>query len=245
MKVKPLIVSHLAILFLLGTFLWPATFSLWQSLDTYIFKALNHTLEGHPWVQVFWAFVNHKKADLVEDLVFLIFFIIGIRAAPKEKRLRRTAEFIFCILLAGALIYFVNRTFLKNHILIPRESPSLVVTPCVRLSEEIPWMVVKDETVDSFPGDHATTLLLFSITYTFFAGRRLGIYAILYVIFRMLPRLIVGAHWFSDIAVGSGCLALFFLSWALCTPFHSWFIDRIEKMLNLLRRSHEIEKNSL
>ena len=244
MKWKSLFLVHLAIFFLLGSFLWPATFAWWQTLDISIFKVLNHTLEDHPWAQVFWTLVNHRKADLVEDAVFLLFFILAIRAAPKEKRIRRTAEFIFCILIAGSIIYSVNRTFLREHALLPRESPSLVVTPCVRVSKEVPWLIVKDETVTSFPGDHATTLLLFTVMYTFFAGRKLGTYAALYAIFRILPRLIVGAHWFSDIVVGSGCLVLFFLSWALCTPFHTWIIDRIEKILTF-RRPHEIEKNSL
>jgi len=244
MKWKPLLLSLSAIILLLGSFLWPATFALWQSLDTAIFKSLNHTLEGHPWVQVFWALINHRKADLVEDAVFLLFFILAIRAAPKDKRIRRTAEFIFCIILAGSLIHFVNRTFLNHHVLIPRESPSLVVTPCVRLSQEVPWMIVKDETVASFPGDHATTLLLFAVLYSFYAGRKLGVYAAIYAIFRILPRLIVGAHWASDIIVGSGCLALFFLSLALCTPFHTWIIDRIEKILTF-RRINEIEKDPI
>ncbi len=243
MKWKPLLLCHLAIAVLLSSFLWPPTRIIWQSFDTAIFKFLNHTLEGHPWVQVFWAFVNHKKADLVEDAIFLLFFILAIKAAPKEKRLRRAAEFIFCIALAGSLIYYVNRTFLREHVLIPRESPSLVVTPCVRLSDEVPWLLVKDETIASFPGDHATTLLLFSVLYTFFAGRKLGAYACLYAIFRTLPRLIVGAHWFSDIFVGSGCLVLFFLSWTLCTPFHTWIVDRIEKILLLGRRQNEVEKD--
>jgi len=236
MKWKPLLLSFSAIILLLGSFLWPTTFALWQSLDTTIFKFLNHTLESHPWVQVFWALINHKKADLVEDAIFLLFFIVAIRAAPKEKRIRRTAEFIFCLLLAGSLIYFVNRTFLRNHALLPRESPSLVVTPCIRLSKEVPWLIVKDETVTCFPGDHATTLLLFTVLYTFYAGRKLGTIAALYAIFRILPRLIVGAHWTSDIIVGSGCLVLFFLSLALCTPFHTCIIDRIEK---ILRSNHE------
>ena len=244
MKWKPLLICLCSALLLLSSFLWPVTFALWQSLDTAIFKFLNHTLEGHPWAQVFWACVNHKKADLVEDAVFLFFFILAIRAAPTEKRIRRTAEFIFCIVIAGSLISFVNRTFLRSHVLIPRESPSLVVTPCVRLSQEVTWMLGKDETVTCFPGDHATTLLFFAALYTFFAGRRLGIYASLYALFRILPRLIVGAYWASDIIVGSGCLVLFFLSWALCTPFHTWMIDRIEKILRF-RRPYEIEKDPL
>ncbi len=244
MKWKPLLLCFASILFLLGSFLWPVTFALWQSFDTAIFKFLNHTLEGHPWVQVFWAVVNHRKADLVEDAIFLLFFILAIRAAPKEKRIRRTAEFIFCILLAGALILFVNRTFLRSHVLIPRESPSLVVTPCVRLSQEVPWMIVKDETIACFPGDHATTLLLFTVLYSFYAGRKFGAYAALYAVFRILPRLIVGAHWASDIIVGSGCLVLFFLGLVLCTPAHLWCIDRIEKILTF-RRNHEIEKDPI
>jgi membrane-associated phospholipid phosphatase len=105
-------------------------------------------------------------------------------------------------------------------------------------------MIVKDETVACFPGDHATTLLLFTVLYSFYAGRKLGAFAALYAIFRILPRLIVGAHWASDIIVGSGCLVLFFLSLALCTPFHTWTIDRIEKILTF-RRTYEIEKDSL
>ncbi len=243
MKWKPLLLCHLAIAVLLGSFLWPATRALWEIFDIAVFKFLNHTLVGHPWVQVFWAFVNHKRVDLVEDAVFLLFFILAIKAAPKKNRLRRSAEFLFCILLAGSIIYFVNRTLLRNHVLIPRESPSLVVAPCIRLSEEVPWLLVKDETIASFPGDHATTLLLFTVLYTFFAGRKLGFYALLYAVFRILPRLIVGAHWFSDVVVGSGCLVLFFLSFALCTPFHTWMIDRIEKFLNLWRKKHEVQKD--
>ncbi len=244
MKWKPLLICLSSALLLLGSFLWPVTFQLWQSLDTAIFKFLNHTLEGHPWAQVFWALVNHKRADLVEDVIFLLFFILAIRAAPKEKRIRRTAEFIFCIIIAGSLIYSVNRTLLRSHALLPRESPSLVVTPCVRLSQELPWILIKDETITCFPGDHATTLLLFAVLYTFFAGRRLGIYASLYAIFRILPRLIVGAHWASDIIVGSGFLVLFFLGWVLCTPFHTWMINRIEKILTF-RRPYEIEKDPI
>jgi membrane-associated phospholipid phosphatase len=243
MKWKLLFLCFAAIFFLLGTFLWPPTFALWQRFDTAAFKFLNHSLEGHPWTQIFWAAVNHKKADLVEDGVFLLFFILAIYTAPQEKRMRRTAEFIFCVLLAGCLIYFINRTLLRSYTLIPRESPSLVVTPCVRLSKEVPWMIIKDETTTCFPGDHATTLLLFSVLYSFYAGRKLGTIASLYALFRILPRLIVGAHWASDIIVGSGCLVLFSLSLVLCTPFHLWCIAKIEKIIT--RRPYEVEKDPL
>jgi membrane-associated phospholipid phosphatase len=241
MKWKPLLFCHLAIVVLLGSFLWPVTRAYWEIVDVAVFKFLNGTLLDHPWVQLFWAFVNHKKADLVEDAIFLFFFILAVVKAPQDQKIRRTAQFIFTVLLAGTLIYFVNRTLLREHVLIPRESPSLVVTPCVRLSQEIPWLTIKDETVACFPGDHATTLFLFAVLYTFFAGKRLGIYACLYAVFRLLPRLIVGAHWFTDIVVGTTCLVLFLLSWSLCTPLHTWMIDKIERLMKLF--AHETKKD--
>lgn len=249
-NVKKFALCFLFIGLLLGSFFWPTRETTWETLDVAIFKFLNGTLEGSRSLQTFWALLNHKKADLVEDAVFLAFFIIAIISAPRSERLRRAAQFIFTILVAGSIIYFVNRIFLREHILIPRMSPSLVVTPCIRVSQELPWLLVKDETLASFPGDHATTLLLFATFYTFFAGWRLGKYACLYAAFRMLPRLFLGAHWLSDIIVGSGSLVLFFVALTLCTPFHHWIIAGIERGLLICKngwliivkkkRSHEV-----
>ncbi len=235
MKWKPLLFSHLAIILLLGSFLWPATRCGWEIVDRAVFKCLNGTLDGHPFAQIFWGLLNHKRVDLIEDAVFLLFFILGIYAAPKQDRLRRTGQFVFCILFAGCIIFFVNRTFLRNHVLIPRDSPSIVIQPHVRVTETLTRIKIKDKTAASFPGDHATTLLLFATLYTFFAGKKLGLYAYLYAAFRILPRLIVGAHWLSDILVGSVSLSLFFICWALCTPLHTWMIDRIERFLRLFK----------
>lgn len=230
MKWKPLLFCHLAILFLLATFFWPVTRTLWDALDLWCFKMLNGTLEGHPKWQVFWALANHKLTDWVEDLVFIAFFTVAVLRAP--DRLKRASQFIFSVLFAAAIIFFVNRIVFREHLEIPRPSPSLVV-PCIRLSDEVYWMSIKDYATASFPGDHATTLLLFAAMYTFYAGRRLGVYAWLYALFRMLPRLIAGAHWLTDVAVGSGAITLFFLSWALCTPFHTWVSSYIENFLRV------------
>lgn len=243
MKWKPLLLCHLFVLFLLASFLWPPTRHFWDIFDVAAFKFLNNTLKDHPSVQLFWAFVNHKRADLVEDAIFLLFFTVAIVKAPKEMRLRRAAQFLFCVILAASVNYFITRTLLREHFLIPRESPSLVVTPCVRLSQEIPWLLIKDETLASFPGDHATTLFLFAALYTLFAGKRLGLYACAYAAFRCLPRLIIGAHWVSDLLVGTSSLVLLVLSWVLCTPLHRWIIDTIEKLFIFLKRPrHEKEK---
>jgi len=236
MKIKPLLFCHLAIALLLGSFFWPVTRAYWDALDIACFKFLNGTLEGHPRWQLFWALANHKLVDWIEDLVFITFFVLSIRAAPKAFRLQRAAQFVFLVLFAGAIIYSVNRVLFRQNLDIPRDSPTLVVPSCVRLSDEIPWLHIKDDATSSFPGDHATTLLLFASGYALYSGRKLGFYACLYAVFRSLPRLIAGAHWLTDIAVGSAAITLFFLSWAFCSPFATFAAGRIEVFFRLFQR---------
>lgn len=231
MKWKPFLISFGIIAFLWTTFLSPWTEPLWDAVDLAVFKTLNSTIRDNKFTQYFWALLNHKKMDLVEDVIFLLFFIWGIFSAPKEFRWKKTAQFIFCILVAGCVIFFVNRNFLRHNHFIPRESPSLVVSHCTRISAEIPWKDLKDETISSFPGDHATTLFLFGFLFTAFVPRRLAIVAWLYVALRTLPRLVVGAHWFSDIAVGSVSIALFFVACFLYTPLGTVIINFIERLV--------------
>ncbi len=220
MRWKPFLTSIGIIALLCFTFFHPSFRPIWETVDIAIFKFLNGTLRGNKFLQYFWATLNHKKMDLVEDVIFLLFFIWGVVSAPKEERWKKTVQFICIIALATTVIHFVNRTYLKYHNPFPRESPSLVVTPCVRISEEIPWKYVKDETIASFPGDHATTLLLFGILFTAYVPKPLARIAWIYIILRILPRMVLGAHWFSDIAVGSLSIALFFTSCFLYSPLY-------------------------
>lgn len=221
MRWKPLLLSFGIIAILCLTFFHPTTRPLWEAADVAIFKLLNGTLKGNKFLQYFWASLNHKKMDLVEDLIFLLFFIWGIFSTPKGERWKKTVQFLCIILVAACVIHFVNRTYFKYHNPFPRESPSLVVTPCVRISDEIPWKHVKDETVASFPGDHATTLLLFGLLYSAFVRKPLSQIAWIYILLRILPRMVLGAHWFSDIAVGSFSIALFFTACFLYTPLYT------------------------
>lgn len=236
MKIKPLLFCHLAIFLLLGSFFWSTTRAYWDALDVACFKLLNGTLEGRPQWQLFWALANHKLTDWIEDLVFIAFFAISIRAAPKSLRLQKAAQFVFLVLFAATIIYSVNRVLFRKNLHIPRDSPTLVVSNSVRLSDEIHWFHIKDDATSSFPGDHATTLLLFAAGYAFYSGRKLGFYACLYAVFRSLPRLIAGAHWLTDIVIGSSTITLFFLSWAFCTPFAAFAAGRLETFFRLFQR---------
>ncbi len=244
MKWKPLLISFGVIAFLWISFLSPWIAPLWNTIDLAVFKTLNGALVENTFLQYFWAVVNHKRMDLVEDVIFLLFFIWGVKEAPKELRWKKTAQFIFVILLAACVVFFINRNLLRYNVFIPRESPSLVVSPCVKITQVIPWEGLKDETIASFPGDHATTLLLFGFLFSAFASKRLATAAWGYVIFRSLPRIVVGAHWLSDIAVGSVTIALFFAACFLYTPLGTLTISIIEK-LKPKKAAHGIEKGSL
>ena len=51
-----------------------------------------------------------------------------------------------------------------------------------------------------------------------FANRRVAFWSIVSVVLLSAPRILVGAHWFSDVYVGGLSIALLILPWVLCTP---------------------------
>jgi membrane-associated phospholipid phosphatase len=230
-KLKILLLCHILGALLMVSLFWPITHACWQTLDIAFFKLINSTLRDRPNWQLFWALANHKLADWVEDICILAFFIAHVRMAHKSLRKRKISELIFCVLYIAAILYFVNRIVFRENLDIPRLSPTLVVDDSVRLSQEINWMKIKDDSSKSFPGDHGTTALLFAASFSYLAGWRLGILACLYGAFLCLPRLITGAHWLSDIIVGSGTITLIFLSWAFCTPLLCRFTTFCENLL--------------
>lgn len=226
---KKLLFCHFFAAFLLGSLFFPWTHQIWNSLDRAIFKSLNQTLHGHEGWKTFWALANHRHADWVQDVFILGFYSISILRMPKFQRLSRTSQFIFSVLFIALTILLINRLLCRDFLSLRRYSPTLTLEGSIRLSEEISWMDIKDETTKSFPGDHATSALLFALTYAFFAGKRWGTIAIFYAIFLCLPRLIAGAHWFSDIMVGTGSIVLLSFSWAFYTPLYikgSMFIEK-------------------
>jgi len=235
-NIRRLVFFHLLIVVMGLSLFTPGIKEMWEVIDTAFFKWINGSLANRPHWQLFWALANHKWADWVEDLCVLVFFIFYVCQAKKGMRLKRVCELLFCVLYIAAIIYFVNKTLFREYLDITRLSPTLTVDNCVHLSDEISWLSIKDDSAKSFPGDHGTTALLFAASFTYFAGWRLGIWAILYAAFLCLPRLITGAHWLSDVIIGSGSITLFCLGWAFCTPFGSWAIEKLQRSLLRLTR---------
>lgn len=236
-NLRRLLLCHALAAILLLTLFLPATQPFWAFFDVPFFKGLNGTLEGNPRWQIFWALANHKLADWVEDFCVLLFFAAYVQQAAKGLRARRVIELLVCVLYIAAIIYFVNKTLFREHLKIPHPSPTLVIDSSFRLSEHLPWLKIKDDSSNSFPGDHATTAILFAAVISYLSTKRLAFLASCYALFLCLPRLITGAHWLSDIIVGSGAIALVFLSWLFCTPFFETSVRGIESLFQKLFRS--------
>lgn len=222
-------------LMLLGLFI-PYTRNLLTAIDHNFFFFVNNSLKGHPNWQFFWVIANHKLTDWAHDLVFFALFVAAIMSVPKVERLKKTAQFLFCIFYISLIIYFINRILFRENLSIARVSPTIEFPDCVRLSKEFPHINIKDSSKQSFPGDHATAALFFAVCYNYYANRKLAILGWIYAIFICLPRLIVGAHWLSDVVIGSGCIVLFFFSWAVYSPLGAKATCFTEQILRFVLR---------
>lgn len=227
-RLKHLLYAHLLIALLIFSLFFSPTHALWRGLDTALFNLINPSLEGPTWWQSFWACANHKWADWVEDLCILSFFVAFVTSGSRFVRPRRVAQLIICTAYSATIIYFFNRILVRDHIHFYWPSPSAVFDHAVHLSDKIPWIHIKDSSLKSFPGDHATTAFLFAGFYGYLARGRLALYTGIYAALLTLPRLITGAHWLSDILVGTTSLVIFFLSWLFFTPLFHILTNRLE-----------------
>lgn len=88
----------------------------------------------------------------------------------------------------------------------------------------------KDYSGDSFPGDHGLMLMIYAgFMLRYFGKKAFAVSCIILIIF-MLPRIMAGAHWFTDIVVGSLSISLVGLSWVLLTPVSDKCIDFLNKI---------------
>ena len=205
------------------------TAELWKGLDSAFFRWINAPLASHPRLRLFWALSNHKIADWVEDVCFLALYIFAIIKSNKGERKKKAAQFLFCILWTAFTILLMNRLVCRDLLCLRRHSPTLLIDGAYCLTDFISWLAVKVDSTKSFPGDHATTALMITLSFSYFVRGRLRIIALIYGIFLCLPRLATGAHWLSDLLVGSVSIVILSLSWALCSPIYPWALKKIEK----------------
>lgn len=226
---RKLVAVHLVVL--VGAFLlwlgWPHSF-----LDEQAFLFCNKVLCKYYPLRVIWACLNHFVTDWIGDGVMFILFVCYIVQLGK-KRLKGVAEMVLTALCLVVLVALVNTYLFRHPFKIERKSPSLVFEQVQRVSKEVVWLKVKDASNNSFPGDHATTAITFALFFAYLAPAPLRRWGITYGVIMAMPRMVLGAHWFSDVAIGSFSIALITFSWVFFTPFHERFVNYMTSRLTL------------
>lgn len=205
--------------FPLALFLWWS--GVFKNVDITLAYFFNHWISLSPLLQNTCAFLNSTIANWLYDAVILAFLIPYILKEHRAKRLLSV-----CVLIGFTLFcfYFWNR-FLLTHL--KCTSPSGSLPDLFRLSSVIDWIKVKEFSSASYPGDHGSTICMFILITFYLMGPKMGILAILASLPFALPRIIVGAHWTSDLLLGSLPLALFNLGWFLYTPLYETIMRRL------------------
>lgn len=220
-RLRPLLACHIVALLLLASWLWAPSRALWDQFDRQLFALLNEPVHSAGlWAQV-WAIGSMRPVDMGVGVLMLAVMLkanLVFSAAQVRKAL-----YAFLAALLVMLLFRVGFAELVKLMGWQRPSASLVVEGAARLTELFPdWEErwdMKDSATRSFPGDHASVLLIWAMCMSFFARNwRLLLVWTMAVIF-ILPRLVAGAHWGSDALVGGVFLALLALAWGYFTPF--------------------------
>ncbi|WP_302795836.1 phosphatase PAP2 family protein [Hafnia paralvei] len=202
----------------------PTNHGFWFPIDSSIFFFFNEHLAPNRTFLYLVAYTNNRAFDAIAllsmGLLYLSFFVK--RDGYGKRRM----------LILGVVILFTAVILNQLGHLLPvqRASPTHFFENINRVGE-LTGINTKDSSRDSFPGDHGMMLIIFAVfMLRYFTVRSFIIALGIFVIF-ILPRIMIGAHWFSDIAVGSLSVVLVGLSWWLLTPASDALLNLLDKHL--------------
>lgn len=236
-QVKKLIVCNVIAFCLLVLWAIPVVYQLGMAMDTAFFRWVNGSLAYHPVWAALWGVASMRYFDLLVAMVLGLLLICGTWLYNPNQV--RQAFFALVVLMVVQVVIRVIFTKLIHAVDWQHASPSMVVEDAFRLSKHFPeWeqrFELKDRSSRSFPGDHASVLLIWALFLSQFASK-FKHYALIWgvAILFMMPRLVAGAHWASDDYIGGLFLALVALGWGLFTPLAakaSRFLVRVTKPL--------------
>ncbi|MBN3172050.1 phosphatase PAP2 family protein [Pectobacterium brasiliense] len=218
-----LVLNVLGISLFLSWYL-PENHGFWLTLDSHIFFYFNRLLVDSPMFLHLVAITNNRAFDgcalVAMGLLYLSFYL---KATSTERR--RLLILGFIMLLTAVVLNQAGHLLPVQH-----ASPTLYFSDVNRVSD-LTGIPTKDASSDSFPGDHGMMLMIFAaFMLRYFTRTAFAIGLAIMVIFS-LPRIMIGAHWFTDIAVGSLSVVLVGLSWWLLTPASDAAINLLNRLL--------------
>ncbi|RAU31755.1 phosphatase PAP2 family protein [Enterobacter sp. ECC-175] len=214
----------------------PVNHGFWFSLDSGLFHFFNQELVKSRAFLWLVAITNNRAFDAISLLAMGCLMLSFWLKADKSGR--RHIIIMGLVMLLTAVV--VNQ--LAQHLMpVKRASPTLYFTDIYRVSELL-HIPTKDASKDSFPGDHGMMLLIFSAFMLRYFGKKAFVIALIIVVVFILPRVMIGAHWLTDIVVGSLTAVLIGLPWCLMTPLSDRLIAIFDRYLP--GNSNKIKTNS-
>ncbi|HSH48378.1 MAG TPA: phosphatase PAP2 family protein [Halomonas sp.] len=189
------------------------SFTLWPYLDDSVFWLFNRTISAdHPRWTTLLAAMNNRFYDAVVMLGMLTLMASACYRDPRGGWPRWLGIGVTMLLTAGVTALLVRYLVTYTH-----PSPTLLYPDASRVSQFVDF-ATKDQAGSSFPGDHGIMAMIFAGFMLSFGDRITRIASLAIATLAAAPRIMVGAHWLSDILVGSLSIVLLILPWALCTP---------------------------
>jgi len=200
------------------TWLLPFTRGAWDAVDLFVFRMLNGMLGDAPKPDWFWEFSNKRIFDKVMAICYAVLAIkwatSGVRGNPR-RRMIQVGMAIFCVF---AMRLGVDEVM--DAMDYDRLSPSYVVEGATTLKDIFPETEAKWRSKSSFPGDHALVSIWMMLYFILFSKPRYAGFAIALTLIAGMPRLVVGAHWFTDNLIGGLGFSLIFFGLFLLTGLY-------------------------
>jgi len=230
-------IPHILVLNVLGLailFSWLQTvFPVWPRLDNAIFFGFNATYTpAHPVWDNVMAALNTRYYDVISFLLMLLVLFLSMREDSRTDRVAHWFSIGVMMVVTAVVIALFNHKIVNHFYAHP--SPTYTFraagVPFNHLTQLVSFST-KDMASSSFPGDHGMLLMVFAAFILRFSTRRWKVTALLMVILLSAPRIMVGAHWFMDVWMGSLSIALVLLPWWLMTPLGPLCVEKLEKIL--------------
>lgn len=187
----------------------------WTEVDDVVFFATNAWLteENGAWVWLVAA-TNARLFDVVSFFILLAIYLWAISRDPaqEQKMLRWGGIGVTMLLVAVLMAQGVRMVIDYTH-----PSPTRVYQN-VNLVTEMVALSTKDSSGSSFPGDHGVNLFLFTAFMWRYAGFKVMLVSLVAAVILSAPRILSGAHWFSDVYFGALAINLIIAPWFLLTP---------------------------
>lgn len=224
-KIPLILLLNAAGLALFLSWYLPVNHGFWFPVDSGIFHFFNEQLVKSKVILWLVAITNNRAFDgcslLAMGCLMLSFWL------KEDATGRRRIILIGLVMLLTAVV--INQ-LAQGLMPVKRSSPSLFFPNIHRVSELLN-ISTKDASKDSFPGDHGMMLLIFASFMLRYFGKKAFAVALIIVVVFAFPRVMIGAHWLTDIVVGSLSAVLIGVPWVLLTPLSDRLIALFDRYL--------------